>query len=52
MDLNYLFKRRGVSLAMAERAACDRSRDVHLTLAAAYADGIATALRGNLELPA
>ena len=51
MDLNYLFHRHGVSLAMADRAMCDKSRDAHLEMAAAYADDIATALRGNSESP-
>ena len=41
MDLNYLYHRRGVSLVMAERASCDRSRDVHHSLANAYAERIA-----------
>ena len=30
MDLNYLYHRHGVSLAMAERAACGASREAHL----------------------
>lgn len=49
MDLNYLFHRHGVSLIMAARASCDRSRAAHLSLAAAYAERIAGAARFNLE---
>ncbi len=45
MDLNYLYHRHGVSLAMADRAACAPSRDAHRTLAAAYAGRIAAAIR-------
>jgi hypothetical protein len=41
MDLNYLFHRRGVSLIMAENAACERSQSTHLALAEAYAERIA-----------
>lgn len=40
MDLNYLFHRRGVSLMMADRAACPASREAHLGLAGDYADRI------------
>ena len=50
MDLNYLYHRHGFSLAMADRALCDRSRNTHLRFAAAYAKDIATALRRNDEL--
>jgi hypothetical protein len=32
MDLNYLYLRRGMSLARAAGAACERSRAVHLEL--------------------
>ena len=41
MDLNELYHRRGVSLARAERAKCDRSRDAHHNFANAYAERIA-----------
>lgn len=44
LDLNYLFHRRGISLMMADRAACDQSRLAHRTLAGAYARRIAEAL--------
>ena len=37
MDLNYLYLRRGVSLARAAEAGCERSRTAHLGLASAYA---------------
>jgi hypothetical protein len=47
MDLNYLYHRRGVSLAMAAHAACEPSRDAHRTLAAAYASRIAEVVRTN-----
>ena len=43
MDLNYLYHRRGVSLAMSDQAGCDRSRDAHLRLAASYSDRIENA---------
>lgn len=36
MDLNYLYHRRGKSLLMAARAACERSRAAHLNLAMGY----------------
>ena len=36
MDLNYLFWRRGVSLARAQSAACAASRKAHLGLYEAY----------------
>ena len=49
MDLTYLYHRRGVSLVMAEHAACDRSRDAHHALARAYAGQIAAAVRLNGE---
>ena len=49
MDLN-LYHRRGVSLVMAAHARCDRSRDAHRSLAAAYAKRIAGALHSNREL--
>ena len=52
MDINYLYHRHGVSLAMADRALCARSRDAHLVMAAAYADDIDTALRRNDEFKA
>ncbi len=47
MDLNYLYHRHGVSLMMADRAACDPSRDAHRTLAKSYARRIADAVRGH-----
>jgi hypothetical protein len=49
MDLSYLYHRHGVSLVMAEHAACDRARDAHHFLAAAYAERIADAVRQNRE---
>lgn len=41
MDLNYLFHRHGMSLLMANHAACDTSRRAHREMAAAYAVRIA-----------
>jgi hypothetical protein len=41
MDLNYLYLRRGVSLARAAEAGCDRSRIAHLGLYEAYGQRIA-----------
>ena len=41
MDLNYLFHRHGVSLLMADHAACATSRRAHREMAAAYAVRIA-----------
>ena len=41
MDLNYLYLRRGVSLARAAEAGCERSRTAHLGLAQAYGARIA-----------
>ena len=52
MDLNYLYHRHGVSLIMADRASCERSRNAHLLFAAAYAEDIATAVRRNEALQA
>jgi hypothetical protein len=52
VDLNYLYHRHGVSLIMAERAGCDRSRHVHRSLAAAYAKRIAGLVHHNQELAA
>ena len=49
MDLNYLYHRHGVSLIMAERAGCDRSRRAHHSLAAAYAERIALLVGDNQE---
>lgn len=43
MDLNYLYMRQQVSLFNADRAACDRSRRVHRSMANAYAALIAIA---------
>ena len=48
MDLNYLYHRHGVSLMMAANASCDRSRYAHRSMAAAYAERIAGALRQEL----
>ena len=45
MDLNYLYLRRGVSLARAGEAACARSRAAHLGLYHAYGDRILGARR-------
>ena len=45
MDLNYLYPRHGISLMMAEHAACARSRDAHRGFAAAYAGRIADRVR-------
>lgn len=39
-DLNYLYHRHGVSLLMAENAACEQARIAHVALAAAYATRI------------
>ena len=45
MELNYLYHRHGVSLCLAASAACERSRDAHRIMAAAYANRIANVLR-------
>ena len=45
MDLNYLYRRHAICLAMAERAACGASRASHLGLARGYAGRIAEARR-------
>lgn len=37
MDLNYLYHRLGVSRLMADRAACEPSRQAHNDLARSYA---------------
>lgn len=37
MDLNYLYKRHGIALFMADNAACLSSRRTHLAFAAEYA---------------
>ena len=42
MDLNYLYLRRGVSLARAGEALCEASRTAHLGLYEAYGRRIAT----------
>jgi hypothetical protein len=47
LDLNYLYHRRGVSLMMADNAACDRSRHAHLGLAGRYAARIADSMRSR-----
>lgn len=50
MDLNYLYHRYGISLQMAENAACDCSRIVHQKLADGYAVQIEDAkLHGTAE---
>ncbi len=36
MDLNYLYHRQQVSMFNADNAACERSRRVHQSMAAAY----------------
>jgi hypothetical protein len=43
MDLNYLYKRYGVSIQMAEDASCGCSRIAHQKLAEGYAVRIAEA---------
>ncbi len=43
MDLNYLYKRYGVSIQMAENAGCGCSRIAHQKLADGYAVRIAEA---------
>jgi hypothetical protein len=45
MDLNYLYHRHGVALRMTANAACDRSRDAHRVMVAAYASRIVEELR-------
>ena len=52
MDLNYLYQRYGVSLEMAENAACSCSQIVHRKLARAYAAQIAHAKRHGTLAPA
>lgn len=51
MDLNYLYLRRGVSLARAGEARCDASRTAHLGLYEAYGQRIA-ARRPTLSIKA
>lgn len=43
MDLNYLYQRRQISLFMADNAATEAARRVHLEFAQGYAARIATA---------
>ena len=43
MDLNYLYQRQQVSRFRADNAACEDSRQAHLTMAAIYAERIAAA---------
>lgn len=43
MDLNYLYHRRQISLFMADNAASEAARRVHLELAETYADRITAA---------
>ncbi|WP_300973468.1 hypothetical protein [Sphingomonas sp. LHG3406-1] len=45
MDLNYLYLRRGISLARAGDAACERSRSAHLGLYHGYGPRIAAVRR-------
>ena len=45
MELNYLYHRHEMSLCMAAGAACERSRDAHRIMAAAYTNRIANVLR-------
>jgi hypothetical protein len=45
MDLNYLYHRHGISLMMAERAACAQARAAHRGFATAYAGEIADRVR-------
>lgn len=52
MDLNYLYLRRGQSLVMADRAACEPSRNAHLGLARGFTARIAQARRANVEAAA
>jgi hypothetical protein len=52
MDLNDLFHRHGVSLLMAQHAACDRSRSAHRAIAAACATRIARQLQRAPLAPA
>ena len=40
MDMNFLYHRRGEERMRAEAAACDASRDAHLSLSDGYADRI------------
>ena len=47
MDLNYLYRRHGISLLMADQAECAASRHAHLGLAAGYAAKISDAIRAN-----
>lgn len=49
-DLNYLYRRHQISLYMSEHAACERSRDAHRELTAAYAALITSARRGRSAL--
>jgi hypothetical protein len=51
MDLNYLYLRRGISLARAAEAGCERSRSAHLGLYEAYGQRIA-ARRSTLSIKA
>jgi hypothetical protein len=43
VDLNYLYKRHQISLAMAERAGCEGARCAHRELVKSYASQIAAA---------
>lgn len=52
MGLNYLYHRHGVSLLMADNAACERSRGAHRELASAYACEIARLQRRGWSVAA
>lgn len=52
MELNYLYRRYGISLQMAENAASDCARIVHRKLAEAYAVQIAQAKIHGSATPA
>ena len=49
MDLNYLYHRHQISLAMSEDAACDCSRIAHRKMAEAYASLIVEAKLATRE---
>lgn len=52
MDLNYLYKRYGISLQMADNAACSCSRIAHQKMAEGYAVQIADAKLHGTAVPA
>ena len=47
MDLNYLYQREQVSRFRTDNAACEASRQAHLTMACIYAERIAAAKADN-----